>query len=259
MGSFSPGLSPSQNNYAEPAQWRQIVRQSGEDLRCASPGFLVEDMAANQTVTVQIAIQERVRPASGPAQWMDIPPITSVPIIVPRGGGFSTTFPLKKGDQGILIFCDTCFDNWWMNGQTNAPPAVNVSSPSGSQRQFEVRRHHVHDCGFFPGMWSKNNLIPNYSTDSMQLRADDGSAIIDVAAGGVTVTVGDSVVTVSNGGVSVKGAVVTASDGGLALPLMNDNFYQWFLINIMPFLTTTLHYIGPPPPVDSETIVLKGQ
>jgi hypothetical protein len=236
MSAFAPGLSPAQVNYAEPAQWRQIVRQALDDTRCASAAFLVEDVSAQQTVTVQIAIQERVRPASGKAQWWDVPPIVNVPIIVPRGGGYSITLPLKKGDQGLLIFCDTCFDNWWVNGQDKAPPAANVTAASGSQRQLEVRRHHVHDCGFLPGFWSQNNLISNYSTDSLQVRADDGSAVIDVSASGVTVT----------------------SHGGMPLALVNDNFYKWYVANIQPFLVSK-GYLGPPVPTDSETTILKGQ
>jgi hypothetical protein len=190
MSSSPIGLTPSQLNYAEPSQWRQIVRQALDDVRCASPGFLVEDMSTTtQTVTVQVAIQERVRPASGPAQWWDVPPITNVPVVLPRGGGFAFTLPLKKGNEGLLVFCDTCFDNWWLNGQNGAPPAANVSTPSGSQRQFEVRRHYHHDCGFWPGMWSQPNVLPNYSADSLQIRTDDGTTtVVDVAQGGVTVT-----------------------------------------------------------------------
>lgn len=242
----TPGLTPAQLNYAESSQWKQIVKQALADTRCATPAFLVEDMSATQTVTVQIALQERVRVPSG-QQWWDIPPIVNVPVMVPRGGGYSMTLPLKKGDQGMLIFCDTCFDNWWVNGQDNAPPAANLQagqSPSGSQRQLEIRRHYVHDCGFFPGLWSQNNLITNYSTDTLQIRSDDGSTVIDVAEDGV----------------SIKGQTVTAANGGATQALVTDAFYQWFVTHILPYLATlTPAYGGPPPPANSETTILKGQ
>ncbi len=236
MPSYVRGLTPSQLNYSEPAQWRQIVRQELADLRCATTAFLTQDMNPTvQTVTVQIAIQERVRPANGPMQWYDIPPITNVPVVLPRGGGFSTTLPLKKGDAGLLVFCDTCFDNWWVNGQNAAPKAANVDVPSGSQRQLEVRRHHVHDCGFLPGMSNKVNALTNYSTTSMQVRADDGSVVLDLSTAGVKIT-----------------------GGGTALALVNDNFYQWYVANVQPFLVSK-GYVGPPVPLDSETTILKGQ
>jgi hypothetical protein len=186
-------------NRAESAQWRTILKQALADTRCATPAFLVKDMdQATQTVTVQIAIQERVRTAKGP-QWWDVPAIVMVPVVTPRGGGYSVTLPLKKGDEGLLVFCDTCFDLWWKRGQTGAPTAANVAAtaqgaglsptPSGSQRQNEIRRHYVHDCGFIPGMWSQPNRLANYSVDSLQIRSDDGATVIDVSATmGVTIT-----------------------------------------------------------------------
>jgi hypothetical protein len=210
---------------------------------------LTEDLnPVTQTVTVQIAIQEQVRTDTGP-QWWDIPPIIKVPILIPRGGGFSITLPLKKGDEGLLIFCDTCFDFWWVNGQNNAPVAQNTGTASGSQRQNEVRRHHVHDCGFLPGGYSQPNVLSNYATASMQVRSDDGAAIIDVAAAGVTVTAQN---------VALVAPTVTAKQsGGTPQVLVNDNFYQWFKTTYMP----AVQYVGAMPalPVSPETTVLKGQ
>lgn len=240
-----PGLTPSQLNYAATAQWKQLIRQALTDARVATPAFLVEDLnVATQTATVQIAIQERVRTASG-AQWWDIPPITNVPIILPRGGGYSVTLPLKKGDEGMLVFCDTCFDNWWVNGQTSAPKATNVASASGSQTQFEVRRHYVHDCGFMPGMWSQPNVLENYSAGSLQIRTDDGNTIVDVAESGVRIT----------------GGTVVAANGGAAQTLVTDAFYQWFVASILPILQQPSYtpYTGALPPTNSETTILKGQ
>lgn len=244
----TPGLSPAQLNYADSAQWKQIVYQALNDTRCGTPAFLVENMAANQTVTAQIAIQERVRVPAG-QRWYDVPPIGNVPVQMPRGGGFSVTLPLKKGDEGFLVFSDTCFDDWWLNGQANAPPAQNPAPwpypvPSGSQRQREVRRHYVHDCMFVPGVWSQPNVLPSYSTDSLQIRTDDGvTTVIDVSQAGVTLT----------------GATVTAANGGAAQALMTNTFFQWYVANIQPFLVSK-GYVGPPIPVTgNETTILKGQ
>lgn len=239
-------LTPAQVNRAQSAQWRQVIRQALADTRCSSPAFLTEDLdPVTQTVTVQIAIQERVRTVKGPA-WWDVPPIVKVPVIMPRGGGYAVTLPLKKGDEGLLVFCDTCFDNWWKNGQDNSPVAANTKKSSGSQRQNEVRRHYVHDCGFAPGMWSQKHLLSNYATNSLQIRADDGNTIIDVSdADGVTVT--------TNKVVSVADNI-----GGTPLALVNDTWLQWFVTNIVPFLSG-LGYSGSAMPTSSKTTVLKGQ
>lgn len=232
---MSTQLTPDQVNWTQVAQWRAAIKQAVFDLRCASPAFLTEDVNANtQTVTAQIAMQERVRTPQG-AQWWDTPPIFLVPLILPRGGGYSLTLPLKKGDEGLLVFCDTCFDLWWQNAQTNSPKASNSKQPSGTQQQLEVRRHHIHDCGFIPGMCSQPNKLSDYSSTAAQLRRDDGSALVEVADGAVT----------------VKQA------GGDALPLLNDNFYQWFLNTFMP--AVQYKATQPTPPEEAETTILKGQ
>ena len=260
MPSNTPGpnpllaLTPSQVIDTPSAQWRQIVRQALSEVRCATPAFLTEDMnATEQTVTVQIAIQERVRLVNSPtAQWWDVPPIVHVPIMTPRGGGYAITLPLKKGDEGMLIFCDACIDNWWAYGQTNSPVADNTGVSSGSQRQNEVRRHYVHDCGFYPGLWNQQRLLSGYSTDSLQLRTDDGTTVIDVSA-----TAGVAIST--SVAVQLMAPVVSANaNAGTPQALMNDTFYQWYVANIQPFLVSK-GYAGPPVPADSETTVLKGQ
>lgn len=259
-----PSLTPAQVLGSEPEQWRLWIKQALADTRVATPAFLAEDMNSDtQTVTVQIAIQERVRTRLG-KQWWDVPPIINVPILVPRGGGFSVTLPLKKGDQGLLIFCDTCFDTWWQNGQDNAPTAQNWQqlsrsgpTPSGSQIQFELRRHHVHDCGFFPGMWSQNNVLGNYSTNSLQIRSDDGNTIIDVAEGGVTVT-GGNVTLSGSTAVSLNSPDITASNGGTSLPLVNSGLVDWVNNVLIPALSAHAITVAPPPST-VETTVLKGQ
>ena len=245
-------LTPSQVNAAESAQWRELLRQSSFDLRVHTPAFLLEDMdQTSQTVTVQIAIQERVRTLKGP-KWYDIAPVFKVPVMIQRGGGFSVTLPLKKGDEGMLMFCDCCFDQWWLNGQGSAPVADNAKDlstaygtpvPSGSQRQIGMHRHEVNDCGFYPGFYSQPNVLADYSTTSLQVRTDDGATVVDVAAAGVTIT---------------SAAMKVLASGGTPLALVNDTWFQWWKLNIFPFLQG-LGYLGPPVPLASETTVLKGQ
>jgi len=261
-------LTPNQVNRSDSAQWKAVLKQALNDLRVATPAFTTTPIdPVTQTVTVQIALQEQVRTDTGP-QWYDVPPIIMVPVVMPRGGGYSITIPVAKGDEGMLVFCDMCFDFWWVNGQNNAPVAANVLAEansvevpavaSGSQVQNEIRRHHIHDCGFFPGMWSKPNVLENYSTSSLQVRSDDGDTIIDVAEAGVTVT-GDNVTVNASSALQITTpeANVNATSG-TPLALVNDTWYQWYVAHIQPFLVG-LGYAGPAIPATSETTVLKGQ
>ena len=194
-------LSPSQLVNSQIAQWKQAIRQALTEARVAIPGILTSDIDPTaQTVSVQIAIQEQVKTQQG-AKWMTIAPVDNVPVVLPRGGGWSFTLPLKKGDEGLLVFCDTCFDFWWQNG--------------GVQNTIGNHRHEHWDCGFVPGMWSQPNRLSSYSTTSAQLRSDDGTVVVDLAAAAVSITAPKLVVSTTgdldltaSGNVNITGAQV---------------------------------------------------
>lgn len=203
-----PQLTPSQLNYAETSQWKAILRAALNDLRVSIPAIVQDFDPLTQSCTVKVAIREVVRTPDGP-QNTEIAPILKVPVILPSAGGFSLTLPLVKGDEGLLVFCDMCFDLWWTR--------------SGVQNQLERRRHDLTDCGFFPGAKSNPNVIPNYSTISAQLRSNDGTVIVDVAPTGITLTAplvqinstGDVDITAA-GAINLNaGGALTADAGGL--------------------------------------------
>lgn len=193
MSTNFPSLAPEQLTFAESAQWKKILRQALVDLRVCIPAIVQSFDAATQTVSVQIAISELIRFPSG-GKYVAVPPINKVPVCLPRAGGFSLTLPLTAGDEGFLVFCDTCIDLWWQNGGQQPAPATLVDGAwQGGAPLFQPnhewrRRHDVTDCGFFPMGWSQPRVLSNYSEDSAQLRSDDGTVVIDVAEAGVTVT-----------------------------------------------------------------------
>jgi hypothetical protein len=100
-------------------------------------------------------------------------------------------------------------------------------------------------------MWSQPNKLSNYSANSMQLRADDGTAYVDIA---------ENVVTVSGASnVDLTAPAISMGTGsGTPLALVNDTFYQWYVAHIQPFLVG-LGYSGPPIPLGSETSILKAE
>lgn len=185
----SPGLSPAQFNFADTAQWKVAINQALIDLRCSIPAIVQSVDYTNNppTVTVQVAIKEIVKTATGPVVTT-IYPIATVPIILPSAGGFSLTLPIAEGDEGLLIFCDACIDLWWTRG--------------GVQEQLERRRHDISDCGFVPGMRSQMRPgIPNWSQNTAQLRTDDGTAYVELTKGG-------AINIVAPGGITLTGPLV---------------------------------------------------
>ncbi len=210
-------------------------------LRCATPGRVVSFDAVKQTCVVQPLIQEMIllpppttqqNPAPGVTQNIPTPvtiePIQDVPIFMLRVPGWSITLPVVEGTECLLLFADSCIDGWWETGKL-APP-------------YDRRRHDLSDAFALFGPWSQPNVLSGYSTNSLQIRSDDQTVMVELAAGRVTIIAPD---------VEVK------QMGGTTLPLVNHNFYQWFTTVFMP----SVQYVTTAPalPPNPETTVLEAQ
>lgn len=135
-------------------------------LRVSIPGIIQSFDATTQTCVVQPAIREKVTNNDYSTQWMDLPLLLDVPIVVPRAGGFALTLPIKKGEECLVIFADMCIDGWFSFGDI--------------QNQLEKRRHDLSDAICIPGLYSQPNKISNYSTNSIQLRNLSGNQYIEI-------------------------------------------------------------------------------
>lgn len=146
----------------------ELLRNLGSNwqntLRCACPGIIQSFNAQTQTCTVQLAIREEITNTDYSTSWVQLPLLTDVPILIPRAGGYSLTFPIKNGDECLVIFSDMCIDGWFGLG--------------GIQNQPEKRRHDLSDAIAIVGLYSQPNVLENYSMDSMQLRSNSGSSYI---------------------------------------------------------------------------------
>jgi hypothetical protein len=237
-----PLLTPQQAVTAETAQWKELIRQAAADLRVAIPGIIQSFDPVRQLAVVQVALRENVRTVvnttTGQSSYKDvaIQPLKDVLVVIPRGGGYSFTLPLRAGDECLLVFGDMARDLWWVRG--------------GVQNQFEKRRHDISDAFCIPGPWSNPRALANWSTTSAQLRSDDGTVVIDVAETGVTVTA-PKVETVTP-------AATIGASGGTAQPLVNQAWLTWYETNIQPFLVSK-GYSGPAQPSASVTTVLEAE
>lgn len=151
----------------------KLIQRNSWEMRVAIPGIIQSFDTSTQTVTVQPTINEKIN-LSSDASWEQLPLLINVPIVIPRAGNFILTVPPQKGDECLVIFQDCCYDAWWQSG--------------GVQNQIELRRHDLSDGIAILGVWSQPNVISNYSTSSAQLRTLDGSTVVDVTDGTITLT-----------------------------------------------------------------------
>lgn len=86
------------------------------------------------------------------------PPLVDVPVVFPRGGGCTLTFPVKEGDECLVIFSDRCIDFWWQSG--------------GVQERVYTRCHDLSDAFAIVGPQSQAQKISGISARAVELRSD---------------------------------------------------------------------------------------
>jgi len=99
-------------------------------------------------------------------QWVALPLLLDCPVVFPRGGGCTLTFPVAEDDECLVVFASRCIDAWWSAG--------------GVQVQSEFRMHDLSDGFAIPGPYSQATKISNISTTAAQLRSNDGEAYLQL-------------------------------------------------------------------------------
>jgi len=170
--------------------YRKLLDQFEFDMRVASPGIIQSFNATSQTVTVKVALREKIN-LNGNLAWEEIPVLVDVPVFMPRAGNYVLTMPVTAGDECLVIFGDACMDAWWQSG--------------GIQNQIDRRRHDLSDGFALLGVWSQPKKISGYSTSTTQLRNLSGDTYAEID--GTTVNViAASEVNVSAPTVNVDGS-----------------------------------------------------
>lgn len=174
----------SQERYDNPQDvFRAAVQQALASVWTALPGYVVSFDANAVTAVIQLGIQNKQLKPDGSVAQVTAPLLQDVPVYFPRGGGCTMTFPIKEGDECLVIFACRAIDSWWQSG--------------GVQVQSSNRAHDLADGFALVGPMSQANKISGISTDKVQLRSDDGSTYVEldpqgqivnvVAPGGMTV------------------------------------------------------------------------
>lgn len=139
------------------------------DLRVALPGIIESFDPQTVTCIVAPAIKGAATASDGSTRSVSYPLLVDVPVVFPRGGGCTLTFPIKNGDECLVIFADRSIDFWWQNGETQEP--------------VNTRQHSLSDAFVILGPQSQVKKISGISTRAAQLRTDDGAAFIELAQG----------------------------------------------------------------------------
>jgi hypothetical protein len=193
--------------YSDPEQMLRLALQSWQSgLWTAIPGIIEEFDATTCSATVQPAIKGVIQGRDGFYSAAEMPLLLDVPVLFPRGGNCMLTFPIAKGDEVLVVFSSRCIDAWWVNGGTQIP--------------LSPRKHDLSDGVAIPGPFSLPAIgqVASLSSNTVQLRSNDGSTYVELdpagkvvhvkAPGGMTI---DANVTI-NGDVTSTGTVTGKTD-----------------------------------------------
>lgn len=146
------------------------------DVHTSMPAIVISYNADERTVTAQPAIQRVFSEGEGLEGATNLPPCVDVPVIFPMGGGYELTFPIKAGDECLLIFSERCIDNWFGTGEPSEPA--------------DFRQHDLSDAIAYVGIRSLKNKQPTW-TGGVELHGNGNHVRIDansvqLSAGGAT-------------------------------------------------------------------------
>ena len=136
----------------------------------AIPGIIESVNLGAMTVSVQPSVKGMVTDDQGNVTYPTLPLLDDVPIMFPSAGGFTLTFPVKAGDECLVMFSSRCIDAWWQSGGVGNP--------------IDPRMHDLSDGFAFIGPRSQARLVGDISSANAQLRADAGTTFLEVTPDG---------------------------------------------------------------------------
>lgn len=156
--------------------------------------------------SVKLGVMGRAIDDGQNVSFHDLPILQDCPVIFPRGGGYSLTFPIQKGDECVVFFSARSIDEFITQGK--AAPA------------YDLRMTDLSDGMVFVGLMSQKKPLQNISSNSCQLRSDDGKNFINISDGNITIQaeneitlqVGQCQVVINSNGVNINKEVALKSD-----------------------------------------------
>lgn len=148
-----------------------------------------------KTVSAKITVKGQTVDEDGKVTHVEYPLLDDVPIHFVGGGdgaaknkglgGTVVTHPIKKDDEGVVVFAGRPFEKWFEKGDVQNPP--------------DLRMLNLSDAFFFPAVRSKPRELKHIDTKKTQLRSVDKKHVIqqdpgygqdgkpDAKKGGVTI------------------------------------------------------------------------
>ena len=140
-----------------------LQAQLRRSMWTALPGRVQTFDSTKQSADIEPLVHDTWEGEDGTSQTGPLPVIPSVPVCFPGSGGWRVTFPVSKGDTGLLIFCARSIDRWLSEG--------------GSVDPQDDRTHDLSDAVFIPGLNDLAHPIDPFKSDRMTIGKVGGTQI----------------------------------------------------------------------------------
>lgn len=192
----------------------------------ALPGEIVEFDTVTQLAKIQPSVRMQFTKPNNEVEHVNLPLLINVPVQFPGAtSGFKITFPLQKGDTGLLIFCSRSIDNWIISGEV--------------QNQTVRRKHDLSDAIFIPGVANLKNRTGisdpenedvGFQNNSIEIRNDNRTLFVSLCPDENCINIGGNVII--DGNLTVTGGL---SDTGLEVQSGTAKFAKGLDVNTGDF------------------------
>jgi hypothetical protein len=206
------------------------IEEGKADVHTSMPGKIVKYNKIKQTADIQPMLKSDIRYVDG-IQTETLPVLPDVPILFPRSTDFFITFPLKKGDFVLLLFCERSIEKYMdSTGQVTDPTYRHM--------------HDYSDAVALPCMYPFAKSIKDINGDDMVLGRDNkGIQIALTKDGKINITnTGMPTLTIEGQSALAK-LTVGSGDMHVAIAEMLEAFYTQ-IMNVLTIFANTHTHIG---------------
>jgi hypothetical protein len=148
------------------------------DANTCYPAKVISFDPVRQVVSARVAVEEYYRSLTNEYLKQPAPVLVDVPVMISQGGGWDITFPIKEGDDCLLLFSQKGYDHWLYDGKMETGLDNGVPT-SDHYRHFDIR-----DAIAIVGIRPIPRAIQNYNNDGMELRNEARSQRITFHSNG---------------------------------------------------------------------------
>lgn len=135
-----------------------------DDINTCYPAKIVSYDPKTQLATCKLQVEDYYTGIDYSYRKQPASLLIDVPVMIPQAGGWMLTFPVKEGDDCLVLFAQKGYDHWLYSGASETG-LINGRPTPDHYREYDYR-----DAICIMGIRPVPRAIPNYNPEDMELR-----------------------------------------------------------------------------------------